>query len=102
MPKKRLQEDIVKLPRRRFLHLAVGAAALPAVSRRAWAQVYPARPVRVIIPFAPGGPTDLFARPLVQKLSESLGKQFCIENVGGAGGNLGMGQAAKSPPDGYT
>src|SRR5262245_30521934 len=92
----------MKLARRRILRVAASLVVLPTVWRVALAQPYPARPVRVIIPFAPGAPTDLFARPLAQKLSESLGKQFYIENVGGAGGNLGMGQAAKAPPDGYT
>jgi tripartite-type tricarboxylate transporter receptor subunit TctC len=63
---------------------------------------YPSRPVRVIVPFAPGGPTDIVARLLAQKLSEHLNGQFYVENIGGAGGNLGMGAAARSAPDGYT
>jgi tripartite-type tricarboxylate transporter receptor subunit TctC len=92
----------MKLPRRQFLHLAAGAAALPAFSRIARAQSYPARPVRVIVPYAPGGPTDIFARLIAQKLSEHFGKQFYVENIGGAGGNVGMGQGAKAAPDGYT
>jgi tripartite-type tricarboxylate transporter receptor subunit TctC len=92
----------VKPPRRSFLHLAAGAAALPALSRIARAQAYPTRPVRVIIPFAPGGPTDVFGRLMAQKLSEQLGKQFYVENVGGAGGNIGTGRAAKAPGDGST
>ena len=92
----------MKLPRRRLLHLAAGAAALPAVSRLASAQAYPSRPVRVIVPYAPGGPTDIFARLIAQKLSEHFGKQFYVENIGGAGGNVGMGQGAKAAPDGYT
>src|SRR5262245_45697867 len=91
----------MKLARRRILQVA-SAGALATIAPMALAQPYPARPVRVIVPFAAGGPTDLFARPLAQKLSENLGRQFYIENVGGAGGNLGMGQAAKAPPDGYT
>jgi tripartite-type tricarboxylate transporter receptor subunit TctC len=92
----------MKLPRRKFLHLAAGAAALSAVSRFARAQTYPSRPVRVIVPYAPGGPTDILARLIAQKLSEHFGKQFYVENIGGAGGNVGMGQGAKAAPDGYT
>ena len=92
----------MKLPRRRFLHLAAGAAALPAVSRMVMAQAYPSRPVRIIVPFAPAGPVDVVARLIAQKLSESLGKQFVVENQAGAGGNIGMGNAAKATPDGYT
>jgi tripartite-type tricarboxylate transporter receptor subunit TctC len=93
----------MKLPhRRQLLHLAAGAAALSAVSRFARAQTYPARPVRVIVPYAPGGPTDILARLIAQKLSEHFGKQFYVENIGGAGGNVGMGQGAKAAPDGYT
>jgi tripartite-type tricarboxylate transporter receptor subunit TctC len=68
----------------------------------AWAQGYPDRPVRVIVPYAPGGPTDITGRLITQKLSEQLGKQFYIENVGGVGGNIGMGRAAQAAPDGYT
>src|SRR5215467_1615630 len=91
----------MKLPRRQFLHLAAGAATLP-VSRIAWAQAYPERAVRVIVPFPPGGATDVFSRLAAQKLTERLGKQFYVDNIGGAGGNIGMGQAAKARPDGYT
>ena len=90
------------LPRRQFLHLAAGTAALPAMSRIASAQTYPARPVRVIVPYAPGGPTDVFARLIAQKLSEHLGRQFFVENMGGAGGNIGMGRGARADADGYT
>src|SRR5216110_2127247 len=96
------QGNLMKLPRRQFLHLAAGAAALPAISRAARAQAYPTRPVRVIVPYAPGGPTDIFGRLIAQGLSEHLGKQFYVENVGGAGGNVGMGQGARAAPDGYT
>jgi tripartite-type tricarboxylate transporter receptor subunit TctC len=92
----------MKLPRRQFLHLAAGAAALPAVSRVTRAQAYPTRPVRVIVPYAPGGPTDIFGRLVAQSLSEHFGKQFYVENIGGAGGNVGMGQGARATPDGYT
>jgi len=88
------------LGRRNFLHLAAGAAVLPAMPRVAYAQAYPTRPVRVIVPYAPGGPTDIFGRLIAQSLSEHLGKQFYVENTGGAGGNVGMGQGAA--PDGYT
>ena len=90
------------LSRRRFLHLAAGAVALPAVTRFALAQSYPTRPVRVIVPFAPGGQTDVVARLIAQKLSERLGQQFYIENAAGAGGNIGAGRAAQAAPDGYT
>ena len=93
----------MKLPhRRQFLHLAASAAALAAVSRVASAQAYPAKPVRVIVPYAPGGPSDLFARLISQKLSERLGQQFFVENIVGAGGNIGMGRGARATPDGYT
>jgi tripartite-type tricarboxylate transporter receptor subunit TctC len=92
----------MKLPRRTFLRLAVGAAVLPAVSRIAWAQAFPTRPVRVIVPFAPGGPTDIFARLITPKLSDALGKQFYVENIAGASGNIGTGQVARATPDGHT
>jgi tripartite-type tricarboxylate transporter receptor subunit TctC len=92
----------MKLLRRRFLHLAAGAAALPVVARVAWAQSYPTRPVRAIVTFPPGGTTDIFARLAVQRLSERLGKQFYVENISGATGNVGTGQAARAAPDGYT
>jgi tripartite-type tricarboxylate transporter receptor subunit TctC len=92
----------MKLPRRRFLNLAGGAAALPVVSRIARAQAYPTRPVRIVIPFAPGGPTDTFGRLMGQRLSEQLGMQFYVENIAGAGGNIGTGRAAKAAADGST
>src|SRR6266446_4002219 len=79
----------MKLPRRQFLHLAAGAAALPAVSRAARAQTYPTRPVRIIVGFAPGGATDLMARLIGQWLSERLGQPFVIENRPGANSNIG-------------
>jgi tripartite-type tricarboxylate transporter receptor subunit TctC len=79
----------MKLLRRQFLHLAAGAAALPALSDMAAAQAWPARPVRLIVPFPPGGTTDIFARIAAQKLSEHFGKQFYIENIAGATGNVG-------------
>lgn len=89
------------LSRRKAL-LAAGAVALVTRPRLAFGQSYPTRAVRVVVPFAPGGPTDIFARLIVQKLSEQLGKQFYIENVGGASGGIGTVQVAKAPPDGYT
>jgi tripartite-type tricarboxylate transporter receptor subunit TctC len=92
----------MKLPRRNFLHLAAGAAALPLASHAARAQAYPARPVRIIVPFAPGGSTDITARLIGQWLSERLGQQFVIENRPGAGSNIGTEVVANAPPDGYT
>ena len=88
----------MKLPRRKFLHLAAGAAALPAVSRIAWAQTYPARPVRIIVGFPPGGATDIIARLMGQWLSERLGQQFIVENRPGAGSNIGTEAVVKAPP----
>ena len=93
----------MKLPhRRQFLHLAAGAAALPAVSRFANAQSCPTRPVRVIVPFGSAGATDIVARLIGQWLSERLGQPFVIENRPGAGGNLGTEAVVRAPPDGYT
>ena len=92
----------VKLPRRNFLHLAAGAAALPAVSRVARAQSYPTRPVRLIVGFPPGGVVDLYARLIGQWLSERLGQPFVIENRPGAGGNIGTEAVVRAAPDGYT
>src|SRR5262245_61962132 len=91
----------MKLPRRNFLHLAAGAAALPSMSRMASAQAYPTRPVRVIVPFAPAGTTDILARLIGQWLSERLGQQFVIDNRPGGGGNIGTEAVVRAPADGY-
>jgi tripartite-type tricarboxylate transporter receptor subunit TctC len=92
----------MKLPRRNFLHLVAGAAALPAVSRFAWAQAYPVRPVRIVVPFAPGGTFDIMARLTGQWLTEKLGQPFVIENRPGAGGNIGTESVVRAPADGYV
>jgi tripartite-type tricarboxylate transporter receptor subunit TctC len=92
----------MSLPRRQFLFVTASAAAFIAVPSIAGTQTYPARPVRVIVPFAPGGPTDVLARLITLQLSRSLGQQFYVENQSGAGGNLGMGAGARAAPDGYT
>src|SRR5947209_12153366 len=97
-----VRKAVMKLVRRQFLELTAGAAFAPILSMAASAQTYPTRPVRVIVPYAAAGPTDILARLAAQKLSEHLGKQFYVENVGGAGGNIGMGQGARATPDGYT
>jgi tripartite-type tricarboxylate transporter receptor subunit TctC len=92
----------MELPRRRFLHLAAGAAAIPAYSHTAWAQTYPARPVRLVVGYAAGGGTDITARLIGQWLSERLNQQFVVENRGGAGTNIGTEAVVRAPPDGYT
>ena len=89
---------VTQHPRRRILRLAAGAAALPAISRISWAQAYPTRPVRIIVPFAAGAFTDTFARLLGQSLSERLRQPFVIENRPGAGGNIGTEAALKATP----
>jgi tripartite-type tricarboxylate transporter receptor subunit TctC len=93
---------MMKLPRRKFLHLAAGAAALPALSGIACAQSYPTRPVTLVVPFAPGGTTDVVARIVGEHLSRALGQQFVIENVAGAGGTTGTTRTMRANPDGYT
>jgi len=92
----------MRLSRRVFLHVAAAIATLPAVSRASWAQAYPTRPVRWIVPFPPGGPTDILARVLGQWLSERLGQPFVIENRPGASANIGTELVVRAAPDGYT
>src|SRR5205823_806668 len=91
-----------QLPRRTFLRLSAAAAALRLTSSTAWAQAYPARPVRVLVPFAPGGQVDVIARLIAQRLSEQLGQQFYVENAPGGGGTIGTGRAVQAAPDGHT
>jgi tripartite-type tricarboxylate transporter receptor subunit TctC len=93
--------NAVKVSRRRFLHLAAGAVALPAVSRTACAQAYPARPIRLVVPFPPGGAFDFVGRPWADKMKALLGT-VVVENMGGGGGSLGAAAVAHAPPDGYT
>jgi tripartite-type tricarboxylate transporter receptor subunit TctC len=97
-----LREGNMKHPRRKFLHLAAGVAALPAAFRLAWAQTYPSRPVRIVAAFAAGGGVDITARLIGQWLSERLGQSFVTENRPGAGGNIGTEQVVNAPPDGHT
>jgi tripartite-type tricarboxylate transporter receptor subunit TctC len=92
----------MKLLRRQFLHLAAGAAAVPAVSRMAKAQAYPTKPVRIVVGFAAGGGTDILARLIGQSLSERLGQQFVIENRPGGNSNIATEAVVRAPPDGYT
>src|SRR6516164_7671015 len=93
---------VTQYPRRRILRLAAGAAALPAMSRMAWAQTYPTRPVRLLAGFPPGGAVDIVARLIGQWLSERLGQPFVIENRPGAGGNIATEAVVHASPDGYT
>jgi tripartite-type tricarboxylate transporter receptor subunit TctC len=93
---------VTNLPRRRFLHLVAGAAALPAVSRIAWAQNYPTRPITMIVPFAPAGPSDVSAPIVSEHMSRTLGQRIVAENVVGAGGTTGSLRAMRASPDGYT
>jgi tripartite-type tricarboxylate transporter receptor subunit TctC len=92
----------MKVPRRRFLHLVAGTAMLPGASRIARAQTYPAKPVRIIVGFPPGGAADSLARLIGQSLSERLGQQFVIENRPGAGSSIGTEAVVRATPDGYT
>src|SRR6516162_5217596 len=92
----------MKLPRRRFLHLAAGVAAPAAISRIARAQAYPSRPITMIVPFAAGGPADVLGRILAERMRASLGQPVIIDNVVGAAGSIGVGRVARAAPDGYT
>ena len=92
----------MNLPRRQFLQLIGSAAALPAVSRRASAQTYPSRSITLVVPFPPGGSTDVVARIMAERMRPLLGQALVIENVGGAGGSIGVGRVARAAPDGYT
>ena len=93
---------MMKLPRRQFLQLAAGAAAVPAVSRIASAQAYPSRPITIIVPTGAGGPSDVIVRIVAERMRSSLGQPLIIENVPGANGTLGTGRVARAKPDGYT
>ena len=90
------------LPRRRFLHVATGVVALPALLRSAAAQTYPSRQITLVVPFPPGGSTDVAARIIAEKMKPLLGQPLIIENVGGAGGSIAVGRVARAAPDGYT
>src|SRR5438067_1846236 len=88
--------------RRRFLHFAAGAAALPAASRVARAQAYPSRPITMIVPYPPGGPTDTLGRIFAERMRATLGQPVIVENVGGAAGTIGVARVVRAAPDGYT
>ncbi len=96
-----METKIMNLTRRQILQLA-STVAFSGAARFAWGREYPSRPVRLIVPFAPGGPTDVFARLVAQKLTDRLGKTFFVENLPGAGGNIGTAQAARAAADGHT
>src|SRR5690242_13833836 len=95
-------EDLMRLPRRTFLHLAAGAAALPAVSSFAWARTYPSRPVRIVVGLAPGSSPDILSQLLGQSLSERLAQQFIVDNLIGVGANLAAEAVVNAAPDGHT
>src|SRR3954471_5386146 len=90
------------LPRRRFLHVAAGVVALPELIRSAGAQTFPSRQITLIVPFPPGGSTDVVARIMAERMRPLLGQPVIVENVGGAGGSIGVGRVARAAPDGYT
>src|SRR5215203_1945491 len=90
------------LPRRQFLHVATGVVALPALLRSAAAQTYPSRQITLVVPFPPGGSTDVAARIIAERMKPLLGQPLIIENVGGAGGSIAVGRVARAAPDGYT
>ncbi len=92
----------MKIPRRRFLHLAAGAAAMPAVSRIAGAQTYPSRPITVVVPYPAGGGADSVLRVMAERMRTFLGQPIVIENLSGATGSIGTGRGARAAPDGYT
>src|SRR6201982_2481239 len=92
----------MKLPRRKFLRLAAGAVALPAITRAAWGQAYPARLVRIVVSFPAGSTSDILARPIAQWLQQHLSQPFVIDNRPGAGGNIGTEAVVRAPADGYT
>src|SRR5262249_33092826 len=92
----------VNRPRRKFLHLAAGAAAVPAASRMARAQAYPTRPMTMVVPYSAGGPTDTIARIMAERMRTSLGQIIIVENTTGAAGTSGVGRVARAAPDGYT
>src|ERR1700704_2158089 len=94
--------NAMRLPRRQFLHLVAGAAALPAASPIVMAQAYPSRSITMVVPFAAGGPVDTLARIVAERMRASLGQPVVIENVTGAGGSIGTGRVARAVPDGYT
>src|SRR2546430_1131699 len=97
-----LWEGAMKLPRRQFLRLAAGAAALPLTAGIGWAQAYPTRPITVIVPFAAGGGIDILARLLAERMRDSLAQPLIIENIAGAAGSIGVGRAVRAAADGHT
>jgi len=96
------QEDTMTLPRRRLLQIAAAGLAAPTLPRTAQAQAYPSRPITMIVPYAAGGPTDTVGRVVAERMRAELGQPIVLENVGGAGGSIGLGRVARATPDGYT